>query len=100
MAKASFHMRNSTKSALLHNNRVFSVEYAIDTKERNDIYSYASIDDSVELAENDYQKYSKNHRRIPRNAQLIKEAIVNLNENHTLEDVQKLCGELKKKFGY
>ena len=100
MANSSIHIGNSSASALLHNTRVFKVEYAIDKKEKNDNFQYHQIQVLVQTAKDDYKKNQKHNRSMNKNAKLTKEAIVNLNEHHTLDDLKKLCSVLKKEFGY
>jgi hypothetical protein len=100
MSKSSIHISNSSASALLHNERVFDVDYAIDDKARNDVYQYHQIQDLVLEAKADYSFHQKNNRSMNKSAKLIKEAIVNLNEHHTIDDVKELCKQIKKEFGY
>ena len=59
MSKSSIHISNSSASALLHNERVFDVDYAIDDKARNDVYQYHQIQDLVLEAKADYSFHQK-----------------------------------------
>ena len=82
MAISSIHIETSKPSALIHNERVFFPDYLISNdKNINEYNSYTDIHISEleKLAKIDYQKYSKNNRKLPSNATLIKEAILNLN---------------------
>lgn len=103
MSISSIHIETSSAGALIHNERVFSPDYLISNdKNINEYKSYTDIHISEleKLAKIDYQKYSKNNRKLPSNATLTKEAILNLNENHTLKDLEKVKNTLEKEYGY
>ena len=103
MATSSIHIETSSAGALIHNERVFSPDYLISNdKNINEYKSYTNlhISDLEKRAKEDYQKYSKNNRKLPSNATLIKEAIINLNENHTLQDLEKVKQTLENEYGY
>lgn len=103
MATSSIHIETSSAGALIHNERVFSPDYLISNdKNINEYKSYTDIHISEleKLAKIDYQKYSKNNRKLPSNATLIKEAILNLNENHKMEDLEKVKQTLENEYGY
>ena len=103
MSISSIHIETSKPSALIHNERIFSPDYLIsNNKNINEYKSYTNLHISeLEIrAKEDYQKYSKNNRKLPSNATLIKEAILNLNENHTLQDLEKVKNTLEKEYGY
>lgn len=103
MATSSIHIETSSAGALIHNERVFSPDYLItNNKNINEYKSYTNlhISDLEKRAKEDYQKHSINNRKLPKNATLIKEAILNLNENHTLQDLEKVKDTLEKEYGY
>ena len=103
MAISSIHIETAKPSALIHNERVFSPDYLIvNDKSVNDYKSYTDIHISEleNRAKEDYQKYSKNNRKLPSNATLVKEAMINLNENHTINDLEKVKNTLEKEYGY
>ncbi len=103
MATSSIHIETSSAGALIHNERVFSPDYLItNNKNINEYKSYTNlhISDLEKRAKEDYQKHSINNRKLPKNATLIKEAIINLNENHTLKDLEKVKDTLEKEYGY
>lgn len=103
MATSSIHIGTSSAGALIHNERAFSPDYLIsNNKNINEYKSYTNLHISeLEIrAKEDYQKYSKNNRKLPSNATLIKEAILNLNENHKMEDLEKVKNTLEKEYGY
>lgn len=103
MATSSIHIGTSSSGALIHNERIFSPDYLISNdKKINEYKSYTNLHISeLEIrAKEDYQKHSINNRKLPKNATLIKEAILNLNENHTLKDLEKVKDTLEKEYGY
>ena len=103
MATSSIHIETSSAGALIHNERIFSPDYLISNdKKINEYKSYTDLHISeLEIkAKEDYQKHSINNRKLPKTATLIKEAILNLNENHTLKDLEKVKDTLEKEYGY
>lgn len=103
MAISSIHIETSKPSALIHNERVFSPDYlVINDKSVNDNKSYSNlhISELENRAKEDYQKYSKNNRKLPSNATLVKEAMINLEKHHTINDLEKVKNTLEKEYGY
>ena len=103
MATSSIHIETSKPSALIHNERVFSPDYLItNDKSVNDCKSYTNIHISEleNRAKEDYQKHSKNNRKLPSNATLVKEAMINLEKHHTIQDLEKVKNTLEKEYGY
>lgn len=103
MATSSIHIGTSSAGALIHNERIFSPDYLISNdKKINEYKSYTDlhISELENLAKIDYQKHSINNRKLPKTATLIKEAILNLNENHTLQDLEKVKQTLENEYGY
>ena len=101
MATSSIHIGTSSAGALIHNERIFSPDYLISNdKKINEYKSYTDLHISeLEIkAKEDYQKHSINNRKLPKNATLIKEAILNLNENHKMEDLINLSQMLENDY--
>ena len=93
MAISSFHIENGSETMGIHNQRVFSTDYLIEKDKSVNEYKEFSefhIKELVQQAELDYQNNQKNNRKLPSNAKLIKEGVVNLNANHTMDDLEKL----------
>lgn len=100
---SSIHIANGTSSMGIHNTRVFAPDYLIVAdKSVNEYKSFTDkhINDLVEMAKSDYKAHQKNNRSLPKNATLIKEAIVNLESHHTMEDMEDLKSKLEERFGY
>lgn len=103
MATSSIHIETSKASALIHNERVFSPDYLItNDKSVNDKkhYDNVHISELEKLAKIDYQKHSINNRKLPSNATLIKEAVINLEAHHNLNDLEKVKDTLENEYGY
>jgi len=103
MAISSIHIETSKASALIHNERVFSPDYLISNdKSVNEKKHYDNkhISELEKLAKIDYQTHSKNNRKLPKTATLIKEAIINLEAHHNINDLEKVKDTLEKEYGY
>lgn len=100
---SSIHIANGTSSMGIHNTRVFAPDYLIVAdKSVNEYKSFTDkhINDLVEMAKSDYKAHQKNNRSLPKNATLIKEAIVNLESHHNMGDMELLKSTLEKEYGY
>jgi hypothetical protein len=97
MAKASINIQPSKITALLHNERVFDVEYTIDSEDKNE---YKRIQDLSEYLASVKDDYKAHHgRKLNTKAQPIREAVLNLNKEHNLSDVEALAEQIKEQFG-
>jgi hypothetical protein len=103
MATSSIHIGTSSSGALIHNERIFSPDYLItNDKSVNDKkhYDNVHISELEKLAKIDYQTHSINNRKLPKTATLIKEAVINLEAHHNLNDLEKVKDTLEKEYGY
>ena len=103
MATSSIHIETSSAGALIHNERIFSPDYLItNDKSVNDKKHYDNkhISELEKLSKIDYQTHSINNRKLPKTATLIKEAIINLEAHHNLQDLEKVKDTLEKEYGY
>lgn len=98
MSISSIHIGNSSISAVIHNERFFSVDYAIDDDKKNEYLTLDNTALNMRLAKLDYESTRK--KKLPKNTELVKEAIVNLNENHSIDDLKKISDYLANDFGY
>lgn len=102
-SKSSVHIKpRSIASALLHNARVFNLSYAVRDKSENENKLYKSPNELKHLLrkiKTDYQRNSYRGRKMPSNATPIREAVINLQEHHTLADVEKVAKKIAKKMG-
>ena len=98
MRKSSIHIKKSSSRALVHNERVFEVSYAIDSSDKNENKLY--INESLANYEKHiYEDYLKHHnKRMPSNASPIREGVCNLLGHHTLADVERMAKKVAKLF--
>ncbi len=79
--------------------KIQSPTYAIDTPDNNEYYG-VSMQDLRIFESRAREDYFKAHsQRMQKKAQVIKESIVNLNANHTMQDVKALTQAFYKEFG-
>ena len=96
MAKSSINIKPSSSNAIIHNERIFDVAYAIDSESQNE---YKMIGNIKTVERDIYADYLEHHgRRLNSKATPIREAVINLNENHIMADVEKLCVTLQQEF--
>jgi len=97
--KASFHaQRVNHIFSLLHNTRDVEPDYLITDK--NSIYKSYNEISLLELQskiEEDYEKHTK--QKYQKQFSSIMEAVINIKENTTLEDVDRLKRVLEQRFG-
>ncbi len=94
MAKSSFHAEKPTEHARDHMNRKSKVTYLIDpASDHNEYWENKKIPSQkkfVELAKPSYTKRVNQKMQKTQFNALIKEAVINLNEYHTLKDVKRV----------
>ena len=96
MAKSSINIQPSSGNAIIHNERIFDVAYALKNDDVNEYHRIASISETRKAI---YEDYKLHHgRKLNTKATPIREAVVNLNENHTMEDLKKLSEMLDKDY--
>lgn len=98
MAKSSIHFNAVKPASEAHNYRKQELDYLIPELKNNfENWSLSSIDDKAK----EISKLCKtiSGRKLQKNAEPIREAVVNLNSNHTMDDLKKLGNDLKEQFG-
>lgn len=96
MAISSINIQPSSGNAIIHNERIFDVAYALKNDDVNEYHRFASISETRKAI---YEDYKEHHgRKLNTKATPIREAVVNLNENHTMEDLKKLSEMLDKDY--
>ncbi len=104
MAISSINIQIATIFALLHNLRVAIVSYTIAKADRNDCNrsveeAYAYYLALLKEAISNYT--SRTGQQIQTNEKkFLWEVVINLNENHTLEDLEELAVVLEKTYGW
>jgi len=97
MAISSINIKPASHNPTLHNHRVFDVAYAIKDESVNEYLSIESITQKRKFIYEDYKNFHK--QKMQKKATPIREGVVNLNAEHTMQDVQNLCKVLEKKYG-
>lgn len=97
MAKSSINFKAVSINSERHNERIEELDYNFKNLEKNnDSWKEESIPDRRKKIERIAREL--NGKKIYKNATPIREAVVNLNANHTIEDLKKLASELEGKF--
>ena len=96
MAKSSINIQPSSGNAIIHNERIFDVAYALKNDDVNEYHRFASISETRKAI---YEDYKLHHgRKLNTKATPIREAVVNLNENHKMEDLINLSQMLENDY--
>ena len=98
MAKSSIHFRAVKPTSEAHNLRQVDLDYNYpDLKENNISWVSESIDDRITKIKRHCKMVSG--RKLQKNAQPVKEAVVNIKPETTIEDLKHLGESLKDRFG-
>lgn len=101
--KSSIHIKpRSIIKAVLHNARVFDLDYAIRDKSENEnkiLKSEEYLKSLLSKIKLDYQKHSYRGRKLPKNSTPIREGAVNLEAHHTMENLKDMSEKIAKKMG-
>ena len=104
MAKASINFQKYIKGGVFHNDRSKSPDYLLPVEYRLQNEVDRSAVDAQKLIADLYQEAKKNYRqKFGQKLQAktyIWEAVVNLNKEHRLADVQRLVKEIEKETGF
>jgi hypothetical protein len=97
MRKSSIHIKPILSTSEKHNQRIEKPNYLIETGQINE----SIIIDSVEKRRKKIEFLAKEigKRKLQKNAEPIKEAVIVLEKHHSLDDLKKLSIELEGKFG-
>lgn len=98
MAKASIHFSPIQSNSEAHNERSTRLDYNFPELEKN---NESFILERVATREKAINSYCKkvSGRKLQKNAEPIREAVVNLNSHHTMADLKRLATVLKEKKG-
>lgn len=97
MAKSSIHIKGVKPNSEIHNKRLKDYNYVRkDLTPLNESWESESISDARKRINSTYRKAKK--KKIQKNAVTIKEGVVNLNPDNTMEDLQALSEKLYEKF--
>ena len=104
MAKSSINFAKATKGAFRHNDRSEEPDYLLPKEYRLKNEVDLTAKEAEEKIQFLYDEAKQNH--IERTGQKLQstsyrwEAVINLNKEHTLEDVKKLTRDLEKETGF
>lgn len=103
MAIASIHLQRAKTHAFRHNDRTDKVTYLIDDSSENEVNR--SHEEALKLldlyiAQAQKTRAQNKQRALKNNIVKAVEAVVNLNADHTLEDVQRLCCAIERKYKF
>ena len=100
MAKASINIKAASATSEVHNKREVKLDYNFPELEANN-ESWPPEEEMQSIAdrEKEIKAYCKktSGRKLQKNATPIREGVVNLNENHTIDDLKQLAKDLKEK---
>ena len=98
MAQSSIHIIEVSVSSEKHNRREVKLEYVReDLSDLNESSEDKSIDQAKKEVASLYTEKTK--QKLHASMKPIREGVINLNENHTMEDVQACCRNIEKEFG-
>lgn len=98
MAKASINFKAAKSNSKAHNEREYDLDYAYsDLSSNNEMWKA----DEIETRKKEIQKLCKDlsGRKMQKNATPIREAVVNLNSTHTMDDLKELANKLQEQKG-
>ena len=98
MAKSSINFQPVKSTSESHNLREQNLDYnRDDLVPQNDYW----VDESISARQTEIEKLCKklSKRKLQKNATPIREAVINLNENHTINDLKKLGETLSQEKG-
>lgn len=98
MAKASINFKPVKALSEQHNDRTQKLDY-VESEFSVNNENWKSH--SIQEMEREIKKYckEKSGRKLQKNATPIREAVVNLNEHHSMDDLKKLAGRLQEEKG-
>lgn len=98
MSKSSINFKPVKSNSEHHNFRQGPLDYVMeDLSGNNRFWSIDSINDRTEEIKKHCKEVSG--RKLQKNANPIKEAVVNIQPHHTIENLKSLANELEKQFG-
>ena len=98
MAKASINFQKTKSNSVQETTRQFEAKYLLPKQHRkkNEYWSIGKTDEEIFYTE--LAKAKRRGGRIPKLENSLWEAVLNLNEGHTLKDVKKVAEHIEKKF--
>jgi len=100
MAKASINIQVAGSNSEKHMDRVSKTTYLLDPDSKNNEYqTFKSSEDYLSAAKVAAKEITGRTMQKLAEKNFVQEAVLNLEENHTLDDVKKVFEDLQKEFG-
>jgi len=98
MAKASINFQKTKSNSVQETTRQFEAHYLLpkEYRKENEYWSIGKTDEEIFYLE--LAKAKRKGGRIPKPENSLWEAVLNLNQEHTMEDVKKVAEHIEKKF--
>ena len=98
MAKASINFQKTQANSVAETTREFEADYLLPEEHRleNEYWNCGKSDSQI--FQEELAKASRKGGRVPKEENSLWEAVLNLNKEHTLEDVQRVAKHIEKKF--
>ena len=98
MAKSSINFQKSSGHSYDHNFRKDEPNYLLKAENRLENFYWQNEKSAREIFDDELKEYGAKKGKRPRFENSHWEAVLNLNKNHTLEDVQKVAEYIEQKF--
>ena len=101
MGKSSIHMQTATAGTILHNSRENYSKSVVFPDEKNELWNdsktaFKLFREELEIRSNAYTARTK--QKLQKNASTMISAVVNLEQHHTLKDLEDLKNYIEKEF--
>src|SRR5574344_2357995 len=101
MGKSSIHMQTATAGTILHNARENYSKSVVFPDEKNELWNdsktaFKMFRDELEIRSNAYTTRTK--QKLQKNTSTMISAVVNLEQHHTLKDLEDLKNYIEKEF--
>ena len=98
MAISSVNFQKAKSNSVAETTREFEAKYLLPKEHRGENEFYSCGIDEKELFNQEVEKAERKGGRIPKVENSLWEGIINLNKNHTIEDVNRVAEHIAKKF--
>ena len=98
MAISSVNFQKAKSNSVAETTREFEAKYLLPKEHRGENEFYSCGIDEKELFNQELAKAERKGGRVPKVENSLWEGIINLNKNHTIEDVNRVGEHIAKKF--
>ncbi len=101
MGKSSIHLQTAKGGSIIHNSRENYSKSVVFTDEKNELWNdsktaFKMFRDELEIRSNAYTTRTK--QKLQKNTSTMLSAVTNLEQHHTLKDLEKIKDYLEKEF--